>query len=114
MIWSGDDTRAGGKETVQVLLSTARQDGIFFSHVTVGLRAVWWQPAGGSGPATLTVSLVNKVTGQKVSSQQQTILPPVGMYCSATRTVGAAVVRVEGSGGFESVSFTLTEQEPGQ
>jgi hypothetical protein len=64
MSWSGDDTSAGGSERVTVYLWQALQVGQLTNGTVVYLVAGWFSPAGGSGLATVTVSLRSTADGQ--------------------------------------------------
>ena len=111
MSWSGDDTSAGGKETVLVDLLAARADGLFTSQMQVQLRAAWYS-SDSSGPATVTVSLVDPATGVKVGAQQASITPNRWSGCGATQWVGAVTAQAAGASGSETVSFDLQPGEP--
>ncbi|HEY8667451.1 MAG TPA: CARDB domain-containing protein, partial [Tepidisphaeraceae bacterium] len=77
MTWSGDNTSTGGTETVTIDLAAAFRDGKITAGQTVpvDLRAGWYQPSGGTGPAVLTVALKNKTTGETTQVKQIDIQP---------------------------------------
>lgn len=104
--WSGDDTSSGGAETVKVDLNTSFLDGRWQTTTTISLRAGWYTPARGSGPALLSVGLIHKSTGDVKNLVQRTIAPGQQSGCAET-VVGTATVRVTGSGASSDVFFTL-------
>lgn len=56
LAWSGDNTTDGGPETVTIDLAQAWEDGAIQSSADITALADWYPPAGGSGPASLTVA----------------------------------------------------------
>jgi hypothetical protein len=56
MNWSGDNVTDGGPETVTIDLEAAWDAGDIALFADVLAMADWYPPAGGSGPATLTVT----------------------------------------------------------
>lgn len=78
MAWTGDDTDAGGVETVVVDLAQAFNDGAISTSAVIECRADWYPPAGGSGPASFMVQY-NGVTYGPV-----TIAPGTGVTPAAT------------------------------
>jgi len=72
----------------------------------VDARAGWFIPAGGSGPATVTVSLRRKADGLEKGSVQRSI-GPGAQNGLATTIVGTARVTESGPEGREKVSFTF-------
>lgn len=54
--WSGDNTTTGGPETVVIDLALAWEQGAISTFADVLGAADWYPPAGGSGPASLTVT----------------------------------------------------------
>lgn len=54
--WSGDNTTDGGPETVTIDLAAAWDAGEIATFADVLALADWYPPAGGTGPATLTVT----------------------------------------------------------
>lgn len=54
--WGGDNTTAGGPEVVTVDLAAAWDAGEIDAFADVTALADWYPPAGGSGPASLTVA----------------------------------------------------------
>ncbi len=106
MTFTGDDTTAGGSETATVKLYESFTASGWTTTVDVAARAGWYSPAKGAGPATVTVSLKHKTTGELKHSVQRSINPGSQSGC-ATTVVGMAVVTVEGEAGQERVSFTF-------
>ncbi|MCA9079117.1 MAG: hypothetical protein KDA58_01105 [Planctomycetaceae bacterium] len=104
--WSGDDTSAGGTETVIVDLDTAFDNGQWTMTTSVDLYAGWYAPAGGSGPATLTVGLRNETTGEIREVSSRAISPGRQSDCADT-IVGIAQITVEGMGDDAIVSYEL-------
>jgi len=56
MTWSGDNITTGGPETVEIDLAAAWEAGEIDTFADVMALADWFPEAGGSGPATLTVT----------------------------------------------------------
>lgn len=56
MTWAGDNTSAGGPETVVIDLAAAWASGDISTFADVLAEADWFPSAGGSGPASLTVT----------------------------------------------------------
>src|SRR5206468_1724264 len=106
MTFSGDDTSAGGRETATMNLGQAFRDGKWSGTVTVNAVAGWYIPAGGSGPATLTVEFKNRTTGAISGAVSETISPGAQSSC-ATTVVETINVTEAGTAGQEQVSFTL-------
>lgn len=84
-----DDTTLNGFERVNVRVDLARTNAQWTSSVNIELYAGWYSPAGGSGPATVTVSY-NGVTTSK------TISPGSQSNCAAT-SVGTITVYSDGT-----------------
>jgi hypothetical protein len=110
MTWSGDDTSAGGKETVLVNLPLAHGDAMFSDTAHVQLRASWYDGSS-RGPASVTVSLVDPSSNSKTGGQQATIWPTPWTSCAATQWVGAVRVTVAGAPGAETMAFELIPGE---
>ena len=106
MTFTGDDTSAGGAETATVKLFESFTAGGWTTTVDVAARAGWFSPAKGSGPATVTVALKHKTTGELKGAIQRSINPGAQSGC-ATTVVGRATATVEGKAGEEHVSFTF-------
>lgn len=53
---TGDATTSGGHETVTIDLAQAFEDGLLAEDAEIYLAADWYPPAGGSGPAVVTVT----------------------------------------------------------
>lgn len=114
MLFSGDDTTAGGQESVEIDLNAAlaaveweQTDG-----VVVNLRAGWYTPAGGSGPASVTATFVDGSSSIPVT----TILPGSQNGC-ASKCVGSVVIRTLPRPSLEFVTGSscqgvAPEQEP--
>ena len=58
--YSGDNTKNGGSETVVINLTGSQKAGLWNKSLSIDLRAGWFAPAGGSGPATVTIAYNNK------------------------------------------------------
>lgn len=93
LTFSGDDTTAGGEETVFVDLKSAFDDGAWGGSVDVSMNAGWYIPAEGSGPALLTVAFYNTETGRYSHVTQRTISPGAQSGAAAT-PVGTAYIVV--------------------
>jgi hypothetical protein len=105
--WSGDDTSAGGTETVMVHLKQAHDDMKWTDTVTLNLAAGWYIPAMGTGPALLSVALVDPMTGQLKDVEQRNINPGAQSSCAST-PVGTVTITLTGNPGQETESFTLS------
>lgn len=55
LLWTGDDTTTGGREVVVVDIDSAVANGDVPSTFDIDCFADWFGPAGGFGPATLSV-----------------------------------------------------------
>jgi len=62
--WSGDDTSAGGQEITTVDLYDSWTAHAWSGTTTVTAASDWYTPAGGDGPAYLTIALENLDTGK--------------------------------------------------
>jgi hypothetical protein len=113
MAWSGDDTSAGGSERVTVSLSAALAAGKLTNGTIVSLKAGWFTPAGGSGLATVTVSLLSKATGQRSGSQQLSVVPGSQAGCAST-LVASVEILVQGVAGQEAITFAASSQTGAQ
>lgn len=71
MRWSGDDTSADGTETITVCVGAAQEDGAWTSSVVIDCAAGWYIPAGGSGPADLSVTYRGETRTMTVSPGSQ-------------------------------------------
>lgn len=91
-LFSGDDRTSGGMETAIIDLQTSFNAGDWTasSGVLVNLRAGWYTPAGGSGPASVTVRFEDGSS----SSGVQSINPGSQSNCAST-CVGVAFVSVQ-------------------
>jgi hypothetical protein len=90
---SCDDTTLNGFERVDVRVDLARTAALWTSSVNIELFAGWYSPAGGTGPATVTVTY-NGVTDSK------TITPGTQSGCAAT---AVATITVYADGTFDLV-----------
>jgi hypothetical protein len=106
MSFSGDDTSYGGIETIVVDLYKAHRDGGWNDQTIVDAVAGWYIPAGGSGPALLTVGLKRKSDGQVKNSVQKTINPGSQSGLAAT-LVGQARITEYGTANVERIRFTM-------
>lgn len=97
MSFSGDDTSAGGQETIIVDISGSHSASLWSSDVIVTLRAGWFTPARGTGPATVTVGLRQKADPDKVESATQLVVLPGTQSGCASTVVGLARVSVDAS-----------------
>lgn len=104
--WSGDNTSAGGTETVIIDLDAAFDAGLWDDTVDVDLYAGWYIPNQGSGPATLTVGLRHQETGEIIEVDSQVIQPGAQNGCADT-FVGFASVTVTGEGDEATISYEL-------
>ena len=70
--WIGrDNTGLNGFERVDVLVDTAKTDGLWTSSYNIQCFAGWYIPAGGSGPANLIVEYKNKTKSKSISPGSQ-------------------------------------------
>jgi hypothetical protein len=67
----GDNTGLNGFEQVDVLVDTARTDGLWTSSYNISCFAGWYIPAEGSGPANLTVEYKGKTKSKTISPGSQ-------------------------------------------
>jgi hypothetical protein len=74
---STDDTSTDGYERVDVRVDQARTDGLWTSSYNIGCFAGWYEPAEGSGPATLRVTY-------RGETKTKTISPGTQSECAAT------------------------------
>ena len=107
LVWSGDDTSAGGTETVIVHLKASHDAKKWTDTVTVALNAGWYIPAHGTGPALLSVALIDPTTGKHTNVIQRTINPGAQSTCAST-PVGTVTITATGDPGKETETFTLT------
>ncbi|KAL3927343.1 MAG: hypothetical protein SGBAC_013124 [Bacillariaceae sp.] len=100
MSYSGDDTGAGGTETIRIDLGKSFEQNEWSEQVPVKLHAHWYSNAG-SGPATVTVFTETKLTGGSVVAGPRTFsfpINPLGSNGCATRLVGTVIVTSESNG----------------
>ena len=106
--WTGDDTSRGGKEIVQINLEKSLEDNKWSNSVIVSLAAGWYTPAEGSGPATLTIGLKNRMTNKITSTTIKTISPGSQSGCAQT-AVGTITITVHNPGAANTyVSYSLS------
>lgn len=87
--WSGDDTSMGGKETNIVNVAAAHRDGKWSEETAILLKAGWYARTS-SAPATVTVSLRDRATGQQRGAVQRTFQPgSQSSECNRSHRVGA-------------------------
>lgn len=67
----GDNTGLNGFERVDVLVDTARTDGLWTSSYNIDCFAGWFEPAGGSGPANLVVEYKGVTKNKSISPGSQ-------------------------------------------
>jgi hypothetical protein len=89
MNWTGDDVTEGGSEIVAIDINGAAEAGALPSSFQITCAAGWYIPAGGSGPATLHVYLLNQRTGQRFGEVTREITPGA-QNGAATTPVGSA------------------------
>ena len=104
MFWTGDDVNGGGAEIVQVDLNGAVQAGAAGSSFSVNCYAGWYQPAGGFGPATLNMGLLNTTTGQLFGAISRTINPGT-QAGQATTFVGSTLFNYDPATNLISYDF---------
>jgi hypothetical protein len=104
--WSGDDVTAGGTETIRVKLKAAHDAGRWAGTTTIRLAAGWYLPAGGSGPALVSVGLRDPRTGRLKYVVQRTISPG-SQSGFATTLVGTVTITVTGPAGAETTRFSF-------
>jgi len=114
MAWSGDDTTGGGKEVVVIDLDSAISDGLL-SPFNIKCNADWYGPAGGQGPATLTVYFRDKVSAKISPKATAEIFPNDYFPASSSNDhadthVADVDIQYEATGG--TVEFTLTPIVP--
>ena len=88
--WSGDDTGSGGQETTTVDVYQAWVGQAWASTTTVTAGMDWYTPAGGSGPAYLTIGLQDRTTGAITSVTKSTIAFP-GQETNGAMDVNASI-----------------------
>lgn len=88
MNWTGDDT-SDGNETVTIDLAQAYIDGEITTEAIVNCAADWYPPAGGSGPANLTV-IYNGQSDLYVINPPNLLTPAVTPARTVTITAAAA------------------------
>lgn len=113
-----EDSTGASSENVIVNLALAREEGVWANQTVIMLRAAWFRfgdsPPQAPGPATVTISLLNRHTGVVFGSQQAIIFPGQWSGCSRTTRVGAVVATATGAIGAETVSFALLSGEGGK
>lgn len=86
VLFEGDNTGLGGVETVVVLLDRAKKDGLWTTATTVSLYAGWFLVREGRGPASLSMSLRNSISGDQISGTgtSRAINPGIQQECADT------------------------------
>jgi len=105
MSFSGDDTGFGGFETIIVDIAQALQDGAWSMTTTVFLKAGWYIPAGGSGPADVRILFRDRMTGEEVPGTGLSVVYNPGEQSDCAATV---VGTVELSIGDDGVTIEMT------
>jgi hypothetical protein len=103
--WSGDNTGSGGTETTTVDLYDSWLAGAWSGSTTVGVGADWYTPAGGSGPAVITVALQNIQTGKLTHVVTESVSPGQETEGAQTRV---ATVSITLSGGVNNPTVKIT------
>lgn len=106
--WSGDNTGAGGSETTIVDIYQAWVDQQWANSTTITVGADWYTPAGGSGPAFITIALQNKTTGKLKYLTNEKVISPGQETDGAQTVVGAIDVVLGGSASNPTVKISLT------
>ena len=91
MHWTGDDTSASGTEIVTIDIEKAAQDGVLPASFTIDAKAGWYAPAGGSGPASLTVYVRKKMDPSNPYYKTSRRISPGTQSGQATTFVGHVV-----------------------
>ncbi|MDB5387752.1 MAG: hypothetical protein JWM11_3398 [Planctomycetaceae bacterium] len=109
LTFSGDNTSAGGGENVYVDLFNSYQAGAWAGSTDVDMNAGWYIPAGGSGPATLTVAFYNTVTQTYTHVTKRTINPGQedGAASAPVGTAHIVVTLNNDNPDNDTVAFTL-------
>jgi hypothetical protein len=86
----GDNTELNGYEQVDILVDTARTNGLWTSSYNIQCFAGWYRgaPTQGSGPANLIVEYKNKTKNKSISPGSQSGCASTGV---ATVTVYSTV-----------------------
>ena len=87
--WSGDNRSSAGSETVTINLTGSKAAGLWSGSFSVGLVAGWYIPAGGNGPATMTISYNDETITYQIS--------PGSQSNGASTSVGTVTVSDAGS-----------------
>jgi hypothetical protein len=90
LIWTGDDTSTGGREEVTCLISEAAENLDLPASFLISAKAGWYSSAGGSGPASLSMSLENPRTGILYGPRTQLTISPGSQTGCANTPVGSA------------------------
>lgn len=106
--WSGDDRSDGGSETTTVDIYQAWLDGQFSYSTFVDVGADWFSPAGGSGPAYVTIGLQNKTMGNFTQLHYETIASPGQESYGATDTQYQINIRLVGDQADPTIQFSVT------
>lgn len=95
MLWSGDEFDTGGPETVEIDLAAAWDDGEIDTFADVMALADWYPTAGGSGPASLTVTYAGGAS--TTYTIHPSIATPVTTQALALRITADGVVALGGA-----------------
>ena len=106
--WSGDNTSAGGTEWVYANIYQAWLDGAWSNSTTISVGADWYTPAGGSGPAWITIALVNVNTGKETYLTNELLINPGQETDGATTVVATINIQLGGNPTDPSVKLTLS------
>jgi hypothetical protein len=102
--WSGDNTTTGGPETVVIDLALAWDEGAISTFADVLGAADWYPPAGGSGPASLSVTY--DLPGAPGTPVTHTLHP--GSVTPATTPAIALRILADGSVAAVGADWTAT------
>ncbi len=105
MEFTGEDE--AGREVVTIDLYEAFLADAWDDFVEIGLRADWFTESGGVGPATVTIALKHKTTGELRNSVQLPIAPG-SRTGPATTLVGTVIITESGDDGHHhDLAFTV-------
>jgi hypothetical protein len=95
--FSGDDTSTGGTETIIVLVGQAREAREWSNSTQLSLRAGWFSPSQGSGPATVSVFASRRYGAESTFMSTEAValvIDPGSQNECAQTEVGEVVVDV--------------------
>jgi hypothetical protein len=87
--WNGDNTSAGGAESVTIDLYQAWKDGKWSGSTTVTFGADWYTPASGAGGALASIALEDTSTLDFTQVFQKQLSP--GQETSGSETLGGTI-----------------------